>query len=505
MTDQNLLSISELTKRFPGVTALDRVDLDVRRGETHVLLGENGAGKSTLVKILSGVYQADHGGMTFDGAPFQPATPREAIQAGVQLIHQEFNLLGYLTVAENILFEQLPNRFGLVNFSTLNAKAQALLDEVGLDLSPKVLVERLSVAQMQMVEIARALSTESNLLIMDEPTASLSSKEITRLFEIIHRLKARGVTVIYISHRLQEIYEIGDRFTVLRNGRKVTTRPLKEVQVKDIVTMMVGKDVAEVYPFRDEVKRGVELFRVENLKPRGAAHSVSFSVRAGEMLGIAGLVGSGRSEVLRAIFGADPKTQGKLWLEGQAVEVKSPKEAVSNGISFVTENRKEEGLVLDMACSENITLANLKAVARGGLLQVEAERSVSKRLVKELDIRTPSIQQTTRNLSGGNQQKVVLAKWLFRNARVLMVDEPTRGIDVGARYEIYQLLWELASAGKAIIIVSSDLPELLGLCHRILVFSKGRITGKLERQEFDQERILSLAYQEYVGQSGQAV
>ena len=267
---------------------------------------------------------------------------------------------------------------------------------------------------------------------------------------------------------------------------------------------MVGRDLAETYLFRNEVELGSEVLRVKDLKPQGAVHSVSLSVRAGEMLGIAGLVGSGRSEVLRAIFGADPRGQGTLWLDGETIDVRNPKDAVRHGISLVTENRKEEGLVLDMPCYANITLANLDAIARSGLLQTEPERSASKRLVEELDVRTPSIDQYVRNLSGGNQQKVVLAKWLFRNAKVLMVDEPTRGIDVGARYEIYQLLWDLAAAGKAMIIVSSDLPELLGLCHRILVFSKGKITGELERSEFDQERILSLAYKEYVQNRGQA-
>lgn len=499
MSEQdNLLDIQGLTKRFPGVTALDNIDLEIRRGETHILLGENGAGKSTLVKILSGVYHADSGSITYNGTPYEPATTRGAIQAGIRLIHQEFNLLSYLSVAENILFERLPSRFGLVDYRALYQRAQALLDEVGLDLSPRTPVERLSVAQMQMVEIARALSSESKLLVLDEPTASLTSRETTRLFDIIQRLKARGVTIIYISHRLGEIYEIGDRFTVLRNGQKVATEPLEGVEVEDIVKLMVGRDLAQAYPFRDDVEPSAELLRVEDLKPESAAYSVSFSVRAGEMLGIAGLVGSGRSEIVRAIFGADPKSQGTLWLDGKSVHVTHPKEAVKHGISLLTENRKEEGLVLDMPVYANITLTHLAAIARGGLLQNEPEKEASKRLVTELDIRTPTINQHVRNLSGGNQQKVVLAKWLFRNAKVLMVDEPTRGIDVGAKFEIYELLWNLAAAGKAIIIVSSDLPELMGLCHRILVMSKGKLAGELERSQFDQERILSLAYSAYV-------
>lgn len=497
MDQSILLDIHKLTKRFPGVTALDNIDLTVQRGETHVLLGENGAGKSTLVKILSGIYRADSGSITFDGKPYQPATPRDGIQAGVRLIHQEFNLLGYLSVAENILFEDIPSHSGLVDFRSLNARAQALLDEIGLDISPRMPVERLSVAQKQMVEIARALSSESKLLIMDEPTAALTNKEISRLFEIIHRLKARGVTIIYISHRLQEIYEIGDRFTVLRNGQRVATQALGDAKIDDIVKMMVGRELTEAYPFR-ALEPGPILFRVEDLKPVGAPHSISFSLRRGEILGIAGLVGSGRTEVLRAIFGADPKGQGTLQLEGQTIRVKRPKDAVKYGISLLTENRKEEGLVLDMPCYANITLTNLAAIARGGLLQTDRESRVAKGLVEKLGVKTPSINQYVGNLSGGNQQKIVMAKWLFRNAKLLMVDEPTRGIDVGARYEIYQLLGDLAAAGKGIILVSSDLPELMGICHRILVLSKGKLTGELERAEFDQERILSFAYQEYV-------
>ncbi len=492
-----LLELKGVTKRFPGVVALDSVDLTLEKGETHVLLGENGAGKSTLVKILSGIYAADEGTISYNGRPYQPTSASDALASGIRLIHQELNLLNYLSVAENLLFNDLPSRGGLVNFRKLNRRAKELLDEVGLDIPPSTPVEHLSVAQKQMVEIAKALSSESQLLIMDEPTASLADKEITRLFEIIRTLQAKGVTIIYISHRLQEIFEIGDRFTVLRNGQKVATEPLRGTKVDQIVRMMVGRELSESYPFRGEVKPGDELLRVENLKPSGAAHAVSFGVRTGEILGISGLVGAGRTEILRAIFGADKASEGSIWLEGQAIDISHPKDAVEYGISLLTENRKEEGLLLDLPCFTNITLTNLPAVASSGLLNNRAEHSAAERFVDELNIKTPSIYQDVRNLSGGNQQKVVLAKWLFRNAKVLMVDEPTRGIDVGAKYEIYQLLWDLAAQGKAVIVVSSDLPELIGICHRILVVSDGKITGELLRSEFDQERILSLAYQEY--------
>ena len=496
MAQNVLLEMEGVTKRFPGVVALDAVDLLLNEGETHILLGENGAGKSTLVKILSGIYPADEGTIRYNGSPYQPASTSDALETGIRLIHQEFNLLNYLSVAENLLFNDLPNRAGFVNFQKLNRRARELLDEVGLDVSPSTPVERLSVAQKQMVEIAKALSGESKLLIMDEPTAALADKEITRLFEIIHRLKTKGVTIIYISHRLQEIFEIGDRFTVLRNGQKVVTQPLEGTSVDEIVRMMVGREVSGSYPFREEVELGEELLRVENLKPSGSAHAVSFSARSGEILGISGLVGAGRTEILRAVFGADEAT-GAVQLEGQAVQINHPTDAVEHGISLLTENRKEEGLLLDLPYFTNVTLTNLSAVTSGALLNSKAEYAAAERFVEELNVKTPSIHQDVRNLSGGNQQKVVLAKWLFRNARVLMVDEPTRGIDVGAKYEIYQLLWDLAAQGKAVIVVSSDLPELIGICHRILVVSDGKITGELTRDEFDQESILSLAYQEY--------
>ncbi|MDJ0752716.1 MAG: sugar ABC transporter ATP-binding protein [Ardenticatenaceae bacterium] len=494
----NILEIKHLTKRFPGVTALDDVSLNIRRGETHILLGENGAGKSSLIKVISGVYAAEEGEIFYNRARYSPTRPHDAIEAGIQVIHQELNLLTYLTVAENILFEKLPSRFGVVDQRKLTEQAQALLDEVGLEVSPGTPVEQLGVAQMQLVEIAKALSADSQVLIMDEPTATLTSQEIERLFAIIHQLKAKGVTIIYISHRLQEVFEIGDRFTVLRNGQVVGTQPLDGTKISDIVKMMVGRDLANEYLFREDVARGAEMFRVEDLQVADGSSKVSFSVKGGEILGIAGLVGSGRTELLRAIFGADAKAGGRLFLRNQPIDVRRPKDAVRQGISFLTEDRKEQGLILDMSCYANITVTNLSAISQVGLLQAAEEQQASNRLIDSLGIKTPSSSQLVRNLSGGNQQKIVLAKWLFRNTNLLMIDEPTRGIDVGAKYEIYSLLWELAAQGKAIIIVSSDLPEIMGICHRVIVFSKGKISGEVDRADFDQEQILSLAYQEYI-------
>jgi ribose transport system ATP-binding protein len=494
----NILELHALTKHFPGVVAIDHVDLDVREGEVHILVGENGAGKSSLVKVVCGIYTADSGEMLYGGTPYSPQNPLDAIRAGIRVVYQEFNLLPYLSVAENIFFERLPQHGGLVDYRDLYRRAQAVLDEVGLQVSPRTPVELLGVAQMQLIEIAKAISTESKVLILDEPTATLTPKEINRLFEIIARLKSRGVTIIYISHRLQETFAIGDRVTVLRNGRKVATLPMADVTVHDIVRMMVGKEMGDEYPFDAGVTPGVEIFRVEDLRPKGARAPMSFSLRQGELLGIAGLVGSGRTETMRAIFGADPKLSGRIFLHNRELPIARPQDAVEHGISLLTEDRKRQGLILDMPCYANITLTDLARVSASGLLQKRAETSAATTLVDELAIKTPSVNKWVRYLSGGNQQKVVLAKWLFRQPEVLIFDEPTRGIDVGAKYEIYMLLWKLAAEGKGIIIVSSDLPELLGICHRIVVFSNWKIAGEVQRSDFSQERILALAYQDYV-------
>ena len=494
----DLIEFQGTTKRFPGVLALDRVDLAVRRGEVHVLVGQNGAGKSTLVKLLCGLYAPDEGRILLEGELYAPRSTVAAIRAGIRVVFQEFNLLPYLTVAENIFFQRLPRRAGLVDFRRLHREAEALLAEVGLDISPRVLVETLGVAQMQLLEIAKALSTRSKVLVLDEPTATLTPPEIHRLFEIIARLKARGVTILYISHRLQEASEVGDRITVLRNGRKVETVAAREASIPGIVRLMVGKEMGEEYPFHPEAQVGAEILRVEELRPQGRPHAVSFTLHRGELLGMAGLVGSGRTEVVRALFGADPKESGSIYRDGLPVTTRRPRDAVRHGIGLLTEDRKAQGLILAMPCYANVTITNLGRVSRAGLLQGAAERSATQELVEELDIKTPSVEQLVANLSGGNQQKTVIAKWLFRRSDVLMFDEPTRGIDVGARFEIYQLLWRLAAEGKGILIVSSDLPELMGICHRILVFSNGRITGDLPRAEFSQERILDCAYQEYI-------
>src|SRR5271165_4551223 len=495
--DDPILSMKAVGKRFPGVIALRGVSLEIGRGEGHVLLGENGAGKSTLINLLAGLYPTDEGEIGFDGEPYRPRTPTDAYRAGIRVVHQELSMLSQMTVAENLLFESLPQRHGLVNYPETNRRAAALLEEVGLDAAPTMLVSRLGVAQMQLIEIAKALCYESKLLILDEPTATLTSKEVERLFEILRRLKARGVTILYISHRLHEVYEVGDRVTVLRDGQLVATRPLAGLTIPEIVHMMVGRSIQDEHAFREDVVVAGEALRVEGLRRNAKSPEVSFGVGKGEIVGVAGLVGSGRTETARAIFGADPKIAGEIFVEGQRVTIAAPKDAVRAGLCLMTEDRKGQGLLLGLSCAENITITDLKKISLHGLLERDVERNEATRLVQELRIKTPSIDQTVRNFSGGNQQKVVIAKWLFRGSKVLICDEPTRGIDVGARAEMYGLLWDLAADGRGILFISSDLPELIAICHRILVFAKGRVVGEVPRAEFDQHRILSLAYEEF--------
>jgi ribose transport system ATP-binding protein len=493
-----LLSVAGLTKRYPGVTALDAVDLDVRAGEVHVLVGENGAGKSTLARCLSGIVRPDAGTMRLGGERHDPAGAADALRAGIQVVHQEYTLMPYLSVAENLFLQRLPRTLGVVRRRALDRAARELLDRVGLTVSPRTTVDRLGIAQMQLVEIAKALSIGCRLLIMDEPTATLTPREASRLFGILRQLTAEGVAIVYISHHLEEIFEIGDRVTVLRNGRRVATHPLAEVTAGDLVQLMVGRDLEHEYPPVRPRAPGDELLRVEGLRVTPASPPVSFAVRAGEIVGVAGLVGSGRTETMRAIFGADRPAAGAIAIRGRPVRITHPRGAVRRGISFLTEDRKGQGLVLDLPIAANLSLASIDQVSRLGLLNRRGEAALASRLASQLRIKSTGIRQHPRALSGGNQQKVVLGRWLAADSDVLIVDEPTRGIDVGARYEIHQLLIDLAAGGKGLLVVSSDLPELLGICDRLLVFSRGRIAGELQRDEFDAERVLTLAYSEYL-------
>jgi ribose transport system ATP-binding protein len=503
-----ILELRGIIKRFPGVTALDSVDLSITDGEIHALVGQNGAGKSALIKVLCGAHSADGGEMRFQGAPYKPHTPLDAIKAGIRVVYQEFNQLPYLSVAENLLFEKLPRRFGvLLDRGTLERRAGELLKKVGLDIEPGARVERLGIAQRQLLEIAKALSSTGKLLVLDEPTATLTPREVGRLFEIVRAARASGVSVIYVSHHLQEIFELCDRVTILRNGRRIDTFSVAATDAPELVRLMVGQrleattreiDAAAHTPKAQIPNEPVPALRIEKLRIRNSNREVSFSLNYGEIVGVAGLVGAGRTEILRAIFGADARDGGDILLDGQKVEFRTPMDAVRKGVCLLTENRKDEGLVLAMPVRVNLTLTDLARISKVGLLRGDLERAAADRWIRNLDIRLRSIEQTARELSGGNQQKVIIAKWLFRNASVLLLDEPTRGIDVGAKAEIYTLIRRLAASGKALLVVSSELPELMLLCDRILVLSRGRLVGEVSREQFDEERILSLAYSEYL-------
>lgn len=497
--EKNIIEINNISVEFPGVKALDSVSLLIKKGEVHILIGENGAGKSSLIKTLCGVNTLSSGSIFFDGKSYTPRNPLDAIEKGIRVVYQEFNLLSYLSIAENIFFERLPRKGGFLDYKKLYREARILMDQVGLgSLSPNRLVGDLGVAQMQLVEIAKALSTQSRVLILDEPTATLMPAEIDNLFSLIAKLKSQGVSIIYISHRLNEIFRIGDSVTILRNGKLVGTHKAEELDIPRIVKMMVGRSLEKEFPFDESIVPKGELLRVESISYKGSIHQNSFHVRKGEILGIAGLVGSGRTETIRALYGADPKTSGSIFLDGKKLDIRSPRDAVKAGICLLTEDRKEQGLILEMSCMENTTITDLKKVSRRGFLDMKREKDATEKQIREMNIKTPSINQKTLHLSGGNQQKILIGKWLFRDSEVFIFDEPTRGIDVGAKYEIYLLLLKLASMGRGIIMISSDLPELTGICHRIAIFSNGRITGELDRRDFDPEKILSLSYKEYL-------
>ena len=489
-----LLCLSGVTKRFFNVVALEGVSFDVRRGEVHAVCGENGAGKSTLMKVMSGVYVPDEGTLSLDGEPLRFASPREAQAHGIAMIHQELNLVPHLSVAENIYLGREPLRGWLVDRRKLRADAQACLDRLGVSISPDTLVAGLSVAQQQMVEIAKALSMQARLLIMDEPTSSLTDAETTQLFRVIHELKRAGSGIVYISHRLDELEGLVDRVTVLRDGRYIATKPFAETSVAEIVALMVGRTLDEKFPPPRRRPTSETVLQVRGLRREGVFGPVDFDLRRGEILGFAGLVGAGRTEVARAVFGADPLDGGRIELAGRPLTVRSPIDAIREGIAYLSEDRKAHGLAVKMSVAQNITLANTTAVTdRRGLIRAGEELAVARRYIEQLGIRTPSPDQVARLLSGGNQQKVVIAKWLFRESRVLFFDEPTRGIDVGAKVAIYELLDQLAGAGIGVVMISSELPEILGMTDRVAVFHGGRITKVLDTRATSQEEIMHFA------------
>lgn len=490
-----VLEMRDIVKRFPGVLAVDNAQLDLRPGEVHCLIGENGAGKSTLMKILAGAQPMDSGQIILSGQPIHIASPHHAQQLGIAMIYQEFNLSPYLSVAENIFLGREPRIPGtpFVHWSRMYGDAREILGRIGMSLDVRRPINRCSVAEQQMVEIAKALSLNSKLIVMDEPSATLTDHELRALFELIKNLKRDGIGMIYISHRLEEIFEIGDRVTVMRDGKYIGTHKVADVTREDLIRMMVGRELTHEFP-KEFFDLGHEVLSVEGFTRKGAAfEDVSFSLRTGEIVGLTGLVGAGRTEVARAIFGADPIDRGLMLLNGKPVKVKSPQDAIAHGIGLLTEDRKTQGLVLEMSVRENTTLANLGAVTKLFFVSRKREREAAKGYVESLHIKASSLEQLARNLSGGNQQKVVLAKWLFTKSRVLIFDEPTRGIDVGAKVEIYKLMNELVRQGVAVLMISSELPEILGMCDRVLVMHEGHLAGELPRAQATQEAIMHLA------------
>ncbi len=494
-TGEVLLRLSGVIKRFPGVLALDGVQLEVKAGDVHGLTGENGAGKSTLIKILAGAYSPDQGEIEFDGLRLSHMTPIKAMGLGIACIYQELNLIPHLTVVENIFLGRelyLSRPFGILDRGKMLAEAEALLKDLQLSLDVKTRTGDLGIGHQQMVEICKAVHSNAKLIIMDEPTSSLSEHEAEDLFRIIAQVKAKGVTVIFISHRLDEVKRICDRVTVLRDGRLVETRDIKDASVDEIIRLMVGREIVNKYP-KMRRERGQEALSVKGLARRGVLHDISFTAYTGEILGFAGLVGAGRTETARAITGADPLDAGIIKVFGKEIRIKSPRDSIDAGIAFLTEDRKSQGLILIKSVSFNSSIVGLERYTKFGFLQLKAIRKMTEKMAADLQLRAPSVETVVGQLSGGNQQKVVIAKWLLTKARIFIFDEPTRGIDVGAKVEVYNLMNELVKNGAAVIIICSEMDEAMGMADRIIVMHEGRITAEFSQSEATQENILYAA------------
>ncbi len=493
-----LLEMKGIGKTFPGVKALQGVSLAVREGQVHALLGENGAGKSTLIKILSGAYTKDEGEIHWEGKPVQIRGPEDAQALGISTIYQEFNLGRQLSVAENIFLGQLPRKGLRVDWKAARSRSRELLDRLGARFSVNAKVERLSVAEQQLVEIAKALNRRTRILVMDEPSAVLGEGDLERLFEVVRSLQKQGIGIIYISHRLVEIFELADEVTVLKDGRYVATKQVAEVKMDDLVRLMIGRDLKDVYPKRTS-PAGPVLLEVKNLRRPTLVHDVSFHVRAGEIVGFSGITGSGRTEVMRAVFGADPHS-AEMTFEGRPYRPRSPREAIRRGVALVTEDRKGQGLFLKLNVAVNTTISALKALTRGGVIRRAREGALVEKMIRDLRIKTPDSKFLVVNMSGGNQQKVILARWLSVHTKLLIMDEPTRGIDVGSKAEIYQIMDELTKRGVGILMISSELPEVLGMSDRVYVMRQGTIVGELPRGQASEEGIMRYA----VGEEGAA-
>jgi len=489
---ESILRVQDVTKRYPGVIALNHVSMEFREGEVHGLVGENGAGKSTIIKVISGAISPDGGAVYYNGRDLTQLKNREIRETGIEVVYQELNLASQLPVYENIYVGNLlRKRNGLVDRGTMIAETRKLFDQLGIDIDPEIRVDKLTVAFQQFVEIARAISRHAKILIMDEPTATLTNTDVQILFRTIRKLRADGVTILYVSHRMEEIFEITDRCTVMRDGECITTVQTSETSRKELIQYMVGREVTESYPKRSAVI-GEEVLRAEHLTGNGVS-DINFSLHRGEILGFGGLVGAGRTETAEMIFGAARTESGRLLIHGEEVRIDSPQKAVEHGIALIPEDRKQHGLILSKSILENATLPTMHAFAKHHVLNRKRQIQATQEQVDALQIKTPSIDQLAKNLSGGNQQKVVLAKWLIGQSEILIFDEPTRGIDVGAKHEIYCLMNKLVESGKSIIMISSDMPELLGMSDRLVVLCERHQAGTLDREHMDQHTVLDLA------------
>ena len=489
-----ILTMKGIDKSFPGVHALDHVDLEIRKGEVHALMGENGAGKSTLMKVLTGIYKKDSGTITYEGKEVEFHNTREAQDAGVVIVHQELNMLGHLTVAQNIFIGREFKKGIRIDDKKMNEEARKLFDRMHIDIDPTETMSKLTVGKQQMCEIAKAISHEAKVIIFDEPSAALTEAEIEELFKIIRDLRAQGMGIVYISHRMDEIKVITDRVTVMRDGSYVGTLITKDCTKDDIINMMVGRVIYEDPKTKNMTPPGAPVvLKVDHLNAGKMVQDVSFELHKGEVLGFSGLMGAGRTETMRALFGADPIDSGDIYVNGQKVTIKSPQDAVKHGIGYLSEDRKRYGIVVQKSVAENTTMADLDEFSNGPFINKKKEKEVAEKFVDSLATKTPSVDQLVVNLSGGNQQKVLVGRWLLTDPDVLIVDEPTRGIDVGAKSEIHALLSELAGQGKAIIVVSSEMPEVMGVADRIVVMHEGHVSGVLNRSEFSQELIMKYA------------
>jgi ABC-type sugar transport system ATPase subunit len=491
-TGNDILRFDKIDKSFSGVHALKEVSFGVQAGKVHALLGENGAGKSTLMKILSGAYTKDSGTLYINDSPVNIGTPQDAERLGIAVIYQELNLIPELTVAENIFLNRQPKRGPVIDWVAMKRNAENILGSMELEILPNVKINKLRLAQRQMVEIAKAISLNSRILVMDEPTSSLSEGETQKLFKVIYALKSQNITIIYISHRLEEVFEICDNYSVMRDGACVHGGSIKNVGMDQIVEYMVGRTMSQVYPVK-KATLGDVLLEVKNIGDGKKIKDISFSLRAGEILGFGGLIGAGRTEAMRLLFGVDRKTDGTIKLRGKPVRINRPLDAIKNGIGFLPEDRRLEGLVTELNVLDNVLMAKMETAFRRHLFSFAKARTICSKYVNELGIKTPSLFQKTKYLSGGNQQKVVLSKWLNAAPQIIILDEPTRGIDVNAKMEIYNIIANLADEGRAIILISSELPELIGLCDRVLIMYEGKINGELGREQLSQSKIMMFA------------